>query len=54
MELILGFILTLLPVCKFLTPKETFPNTDPCLVEDWECFRSVHDYVIKWFNGSQI
>ena len=35
------------PVCKFLTPKQTFPCTDPCLVEDWECFRSVHDYVVK-------
>jgi hypothetical protein len=34
-------------VAKFLTPKETFPCTDPCLIEDWECYRTVHDYVIK-------
>lgn len=35
------------PVAKYLKPKDTFPCTDPCLVEDWECYRSVHDYVIK-------
>ena len=35
------------PIAKYLKPKETFPVTDPCLVEDWKCVRSVHDYVIK-------
>jgi hypothetical protein len=35
------------PVAKYLKPKDTFPCTDPCLVEDWECYRSVHDYVVK-------
>lgn len=35
------------PVAKFFAPKETFPSTDPCLIEDWECYRTVHDYVNK-------
>lgn len=35
------------PIAKYFKPKDTFPTTDPCLVEDWDCVRSVHDYVIK-------
>jgi hypothetical protein len=35
------------PVARFLKPKESFPTTDPCLIEDWECYRTVHDYVVK-------
>ena len=35
------------PVARFLKPKESFPTTDPCLIEDWEYYRTVHDYVVK-------
>ena len=33
--------------CNFLPPLDTFQNIDPCLIEDIECHRLVHDYKRK-------
>jgi len=33
--------------CNFLPPLDTFTNIDPCLIEDIECHRLVHDYKRK-------